>query len=767
MRIKGFRRGAVFFGAQDSTRAADFRSTSCHYFQYSMTNSKVSAYLDSGSITLFARQVTEALGNVISVAIHDSHGNLAWAGPDPTQKELWTVNPFLRKKLPGPGFCERLSNRNFAYVFYLNCESDENIGTLSIQLDASNPTSYEFAHAEIKPILQCIERQLEINAELSSVRRMTSEGQKGLDLLVRLDQLDTCAGPHDILRSVLQLTADHFSAGLTAVVIPKLGIQEVHPRALLSDASTSREIMSTLGGLVTAAKMHRQVLLSTVSIKLRIAAGLASDSSKVLCSPIINSKDQIVGIFVLMGPDEFRKEQIRLIRAVCAKVNTLTRTADQLSSEHYSRHGLLQHISGIVARNPDASHALLYLDIDKLHVVNDSFGHMAGDQVIRAVNRIVAESAGKDDAVSHLSGDRMGLFVRDCSEKKALEKAALILESINRERVEYDGKSIDLAASIGVALIPDVVSDASAALNTAEVAARSAKERGGNRVVVFQDIDASVAQRRSDLDQVNHLQMALIQNRFALYAQPIVALKEEERGYRFEILVRMLDEEDGLIPPDKFMSAAERYQMMSALDRWVVKNTLAQISNSDNALEVNLASFSINVSAQSLSDDDFLEFLEARIAESGVSPDSLCFEITETTVVRNLERAQRFIRRLRRLGCRLALDDFGTGYCSFAYLKDMPVQYIKVDGVFVRDLLENPLSEAIISSMVKISEVMKCFTVAEHVESDLVLQRLRQYGIDYVQGFRVGRPKPLLEVLQDMGPPVMVDSASDAGKATG
>jgi EAL domain-containing protein (putative c-di-GMP-specific phosphodiesterase class I) len=219
--------------------------------------------------------------------------------------------------------------------------------------------------------------------------------------------------------------------------------------------------------------------------------------------------------------------------------------------------------------------------------------------------------------------------------------------------------------------------------------------------------------------------------------------------------------------PAKFISAAERYQMMSAIDRWVIKNTLDQLSAADNTLEVNLARFSINVSAQSLADDDFLEFIETQISESGISPDALCFEITETMVVRNLERAQRFIRRLRKLGCRLALDDFGTGYCSFAYLKDLPVHYIKIDGVFVRDILENPLSAAIISSMTAIAKVMRAQTVAEHVENDLIAQSMRNHGIDFVQGFAVGKPAPLDEILRSIGPTTMLDDGNQSGIRTG
>lgn len=730
-----------------------------------MRTGKIAKHLDTGSISVFARQIADILGNVLSVAIHDEAGQLVWAGPEANAVDFWSVSPFLRKRLPGPGFCERLSNKNFAYVFYLDGENTgSSTGTVSIQIDSSNPLSFEFAHAEIAPIIDCIDRQLSINAELSSVRRMTTEDRKGLMLLVQMDELDASAGPEDVLRSVLGLAAEHFGVELTAVVLPSLGIQATHPSRLLEDESTAKPVMTTLGSLIAAAKIHRKALLSDANITTKVVAGLQHCDPKILCSPIINAKDEVIGIFVLIGPSTFTKAQVRLARAICAKIRTLTRMADQLSSEHYSRHGLLRYIENTLQRNAGQSHALLYVDVDKLHVVNDNYGHVAGDQIVRRMSQVIDEHANQGDAVSHLSGDRFGLFVRDCDEKSAIAKAELILQAVDRDAVEHETVAIEMSASVGIVLIPDVAAGPSAALNTAEIAARSAKDRGGNRYVVFQDLDASVAQRRSDLDQVNHLQYALIQNRFVLHAQPIVSLKDENGPDRYEVLVRMLDDDDRALPPSIFMSSAERYQMMPAIDRWVIKNTLEQLAAADNMLEVNLARFSINVSAQSLADDEFLDFIEEHIAESGLSPDAICFEITETAVVRNLERAQRFIRQLRKLGCGLALDDFGTGHCSFAYLKDLPVHYVKIDGVFVRDVLENPLSEAIITSMTEIAKVLQAATVAEHVENDLIIQRMRSYGIDFVQGFAIGRPRPLDEILHDMGPPAMLENSIRSGQ---
>ncbi len=732
-----------------------------------MRKKKIENYLDTGALTLFSHQILQTLDNAVSVAIHDDSGQLVWAGPDENSHTDWAVAPFLHAPIPGNGLCKRLSNKNFVYVFSLRNDDDEvSMGTVSIQIATSRPTGLERAHAEVAPIIQCIERQMEINSELSAIRRVSREGQRGLELLVKLDELDDKQDATEQIRHILDLAAVHFDAEVAAVLLPELKIRESWPASLMSDATTSRAVMTMLGSLFTTTKTHRKVLLSDANITIRVAAGLAGQDPRVLCCPIMSSKDDVIGIFVLIGEARFAREDIRLARAISVKMASTVRTAGGSDDRHYTRHTLLDYVDNALQRESEQSHALMFIDIDKLHVINDSYGHVAGDRVIEHVRNVISELANRDDAVSHLSGDCFGLFLRGADEASALAKANLILETLARGYVRFETVEMETSASIGIVEVPGVATNGAAALNTAELAARSAKSRGGNRCVVFQDADASVAQRRTDLEQINELQFALIQKRFVLHAQPIVSLQDDEAPARYEILIRMPDQHGKTSPSAAFIAAAERYQMMSAIDRWVIKTTLDQLAAADNMVEVNLARFSINVSAQSLSDDDFFDFIETCISESGVSPDSLCFEITETAVVRNLARAQQFIRRLRKLGCMVALDDFGTGYCSFAYLKDLPVHYVKIDGVFVRDVLQNPLSEAIVTSMVEIARVMKASTVAEHVENELIYQQMRNCGIDFAQGFAVGRPEPLTDILSRLGSPMMLDAAEDSSSAT-
>ncbi len=707
-----------------------------------MSHTNNGIYIDPGSMSAFAAQILEALDDARAVVVHDATRQLVWSSIDSTSDISWFAEVLPNVSQGDSGVSMYRGTEAVAYVFDLeDANASARIGTLSVLGASEHPESPELVQRTIGPIVRCVERQIDINAELSSVRRIPEEARRGMNLLAELDQIDETADAQTTISQLLARSAEHFRAKFSAVLLPGRGIQIINPKPS-GDESKDRQLMSTLGSLMAQAKTHRKV---TRTRKGR---------SNVLTTPIFDVKDEVIGIYVVARRDEFTPERIRLCRAIGAKIGAFGNAPERTGARPFSRHDFLGYVDEVIRRESTTPHAVMVVDIDKLHIVNDSYGHMAGDAVIRRVHRILKDLTKHGDIVVNLSGDVFGLFLRGTDETEASRRADFILQSVADESIEHEGKNTSVTTSIGTALIPDVVTDAESALSTAEVATRSAKGRGGNQHVVFKDLDASVMQRRSDLNQVGRLQAALLDDRFVLFAQPIKPLQTGETAPRYEILVRMLDEDGAILPPGKFLSAAERYQMMGAIDRWVVRRTLDQLSAADNPLEIGLGSFSINVSAQSLTDKDFLPFLETQIAESGVPPDALCFEITETSIVRSLEMAQRFIARLRHLGCRVALDDFGTGYCSFAYLKDLHVHYVKVDGVFIRDILDNPLSEAIVVSLVRIADVMSAAVVAEYVETDLVIQRLRQHGVSFAQGFGIGKPQPLTDVLAGIGTPV-------------
>jgi Amt family ammonium transporter len=308
-----------------------------------------------------------------------------------------------------------------------------------------------------------------------------------------------------------------------------------------------------------------------------------------------------------------------------------------------------------------------------------------------------------------------------------------------------------VSVSVGAAELPEESQNRLAhGLANAEIACKAAKDRGRDRVEIFQDADQSIMRRSTDIVVVQALHEALAADRFALFVQPILPLGGDRTEPRFEFLLRMVSENSELLPPEKFLSAAERYQLLPAIDRWVIRNALAALSGYASSLKGRAMRFSMNISGASIASEEFLEFLEGSIRDSGVPPDILCFELTETSAVSNLARADHLMQRLRTLGCTFALDDFGTGLSSLVYLKSLPVSVLKIDGAFVRDAGSNQRTESMVRAIAQLARTMGMETVAEYVETDELRTRMAGLGVDYGQGFAIGRPVPVDQVLGDL-----------------
>jgi len=311
--------------------------------------------------------------------------------------------------------------------------------------------------------------------------------------------------------------------------------------------------------------------------------------------------------------------------------------------------------------------------------------------------------------------------------------------------------TVQASVSVGAAELPEESPNRLAhGLANAEIACKAAKDRGRDRVEIFQDADQSIMRRSTDIVVVQALHEALAADRFALFAQPILPLNGHHSEPHFEFLLRMVSENSELLPPEKFLSAAERYQLLPAIDRWVIKNALGALAEHSNTLRGRGMRFSMNISGASIASEEFLEFLEGSIRDSDVPPESLCFELTETSAVSNLARADRLMQRLRTLGCVFALDDFGTGLSSLVYLKSLPVSVLKIDGAFVRDAGTNPRTESMVRAIAQMARTMGMETVAEYVETDDLRTRMAALGVDYGQGFAIGRPVPIDQILGDL-----------------
>lgn len=384
---------------------------------------------------------------------------------------------------------------------------------------------------------------------------------------------------------------------------------------------------------------------------------------------------------------------------------------------------------------------LLFLDLDQFKVVNDTCGHVAGDELLRRVGALLGESLRAGDVLARLGGDEFGILLRGCSLENALPVAEKLRQAVADFRFISVGGSFSIGACVGVVNVEEGFREYSEVFGAADRACYLAKEHGRNRVQVYRTSDEELARRHGMMLWVGRIRSAIDENRFCLYAQRIAPTVETHREpVRAEVLLRMIDRDGRLIPPMAFMPAAERYDLGPEVDRWVIRNAFEQLAVAGAAA---FDTCSINLCAASICDERLFDFIVREQVRCGLRASQICFEITETSAITQFTKAFQLIEKLRAVGFRFALDDFGTGTSSFAYLKALPVDYVKIDGIFVRDILSNRVNCAMVEAIHHVAHVMGSRTVAEFVENTAILERLREIGVDFAQGYGIGKPKPL------------------------
>ena len=385
----------------------------------------------------------------------------------------------------------------------------------------------------------------------------------------------------------------------------------------------------------------------------------------------------------------------------------------------------------------------LYIDLDQFKVINDVCGHIAGDELLRQIGAVIIESVEKHHIVGRLGGDEFGLIFGDLPAQQGVERAVALLAKLNRKFIWHQN-SFTITASMGLVPIPPGGGDVYELLAAADDACYVAKEEGGNTVKVYETTDYTFLKRRGEMQWISRLTHALEEDRFVLFAQPIVSI-DPINPNKTEILIRLREEDGSLVSPGDFIPAAERYNLMPVIDRWVLNAVIGKIRCGTLRPEPG-GTICINISGASIKDEAFLDYVVSAFHESELDPGLFCFEVTETTAIESLSRAVGFMNRLRQLGVSFALDDFGNGFTSFAYLKNLPVDYLKIDGSFVRDVDTDPISLAMVEAIHRIGHVMGMKTIAEFVTSASVKQKLAGIGVDYVQGYEIARPAPLVEI---------------------
>ena len=399
--------------------------------------------------------------------------------------------------------------------------------------------------------------------------------------------------------------------------------------------------------------------------------------------------------------------------------------------------------SVVKAREGDCENILLFMDLDRFKIVNDSAGHAAGDELLKQLTKLMSGKLRQRDTFARLGGDEFAVLLEFCSKDIGLKVANKLRSAIEDFRFFWKGRVFNIGVSIGLVPFSSSTETADNLLSEADAACYTAKEGGRNRVQVY---DSAAAKKREESSIINMLTEAFENNRMTLFQQEIRATEENQKQTHYEILVRMMSETGEIISPAMFLPAAERYGLATTLDRWVIKTVFNWLSKHGSKLSRPVM-LSINLSGQSITDKFMAGFIKQQFKEFEIKEDTVCFEITETAAMNDLYRARQFIDEIKLLGCKFSLDDFGSGHASYAHLKNLPVNFLKIDGMFVKDITHDPIDFAIVKSVNEVGQVLGMQTIAEFVENDEIVEKLSEIGVNFLQGYAISRPAPLDELL--------------------
>ncbi len=654
----------------------------------------------------------------------------------------------------GPGCHLTLDGGDTAYLAPLSDPNAVLMGVLALVVPESGVVCrpYSFIHGLIQPVLQCLERDLQFQRQLGQLSRTDDAPERDLELLADVSENNSAdKDPAGALTRLADRCLEHFDAVICAIIVPDKGLKIMRGRK--GAELFGKDVLArTQRNLLAMAQLHGKPFTANRLPKAREGSGPQPKLPfKILSCPIhdrVNTVQGILALFAAPDAPDFRDHDARI-------VSLLTRRAAMLlHAGHDELTGALTLAAfrEVVARTAvsDATvHSVLFVNVDSMHVVNDRFGLEAGDEVLVRVADLAREAIRPNGSLCRLPGDQFALLLPDRDLAHAREIAESLLALAAQLSFLRDDQAIQVSLSIGAAVVPVSREPAEQALAAAEVACRMAKDHGRGRVECYQEDDQSIIRRQTDITMLGQLNQALTDNEFVLYAQPIQCTRTG-RLHGLEILLRMRDDKGETLAPDRFLSAAQRYNLMPAIDRWVLDNTLQRLGAYARQIDALDLQVFINLSGQSLGERGFSEFLLDRITDAELPAQRLCFEITESAAIAKLGLARELIERVRKLGGQFALDDFGTGLSSFAYLQSLPVSMVKIDGGFVRELAESRASTSMVTAIVQVARVMQLRTVAEYVENDLIRRRVAALGVDFSQGYLIGRPQPLDDTLSEL-----------------
>jgi len=702
----------------------------------------------------YAQLVGALLPRAQGITLFEPDGEVRWTSMtsvEPAVAQL--VSRTLAEDSSGDGARVQVGSNEPAYLFWMRDAADV-VGTvLAVAWKAgeSDQRSFSYVHSMIRPLLECLQRDLKLQALLDK-NAPGDERDGDLDVLLATSGGGGDESDEDV-QHLLQSVTNHMHCEFAALVVPE--------RNLVVVAKAEGRPVDT----AVLARLHRPLLSLTmvrnapVTLNAPDALSGMSLPLRALCTPVRNAAGRAAGLLALFRKHEspeFRQREQQLTELLARRAASIVDASYDALTGLLTRDAFERRAKALLVPRPDgrkANWTSLYIDTDRMHVINDNFGMHTGDKLLAKLGELIRARLVPGSLAARISGDRFAILLPTASEDAMTFGEAL------RAGVEAFGATqlgggapgnYSASASIGVAPISDAGLDMAHALAVAETACKAAKDRGRNRVELYQASDVSIIRRYEDVEIAPALRAAIAENRLRLDAQLIAPLRDPLAPTHFELLLRMIDENGQEVGPGRFLSAAVRYQLMPAVDRWVVQEAVRVLKPHAALLANRPVAFTVNVSGQSLGEEGFEEFVVDAISRSGINPRVFCFELTESAAIANLARAEKVMKHLRELGCSIALDDFGTGLSSLAYLRALPIDMLKIDGSFVKDVLKDPRAESMVQAIAQLARSMKLTTVAEFVETDEIRLHVASLGVDYGQGFAIARPAPLQNTINEL-----------------
>jgi diguanylate cyclase (GGDEF)-like protein len=637
--------------------------------------------------------------------------------------------------------------------------SDNGLGLLVSVFSKNAGKSSSFNPSMLKKILlpavQVIGETIRLNEQLGEIVSRADIAEKELELVYRVDEkIHGVSRSHAGLAQLIGQSGRFLGIAYSVLLLPskRIRISATHS----SWKTVDRKVLDKyiIEQLLPKLEPQRAPVIFEVP-PVEGSDNIADQGYQTMLCPLIDRTGNVEGVLAQLGRVDkkpFNKSHMRFMSHIVRKVEYVIEQSFDAMTGLMNRSGFEAqlHESMNSLRGSEDEHQVIYFDLDNLQLVNDTFGREAGDEVIIRFGQMLEDELTVNSVATRLTGDDFAILLTNGTVEDALDLTTSVRSKGEQLRYLQGDKSLQVTVSIGIASFDSRSSDVSDALTASRIACDSAKDHGRDRVEVYDQDNQSIIRRYDDMHLVSEIQKTLDTDGFELQAQPIVSLNKDIEQTRFEILLRMKDSRGDNISSDAFFSAAERYQLMPQIDRWVVSATLSKLGEHREYLEKSGASFAINLSGQSLGDDDILKFIEDEIESSGVPAASLCFEVTESAAVSTQRKAQAFINALRKHGCKFSLDDFGAGLSSFAYLKNFKVDTLKIDGSFIRDITDNRISESMVAAITQVAKVMKLETVAEYVESTKIKTLIEKLGVDFAQGHAIGKPCRLNDVLNEL-----------------